>query len=67
LALNLDEACVTLPKEQCLELVPHLRVSPVLGKNISWIIRSGNVIKAQHLGSNGLANPVKGKHGVMLM
>ena len=45
----LDVACITLPKQQALQLPPDLLESPVLGKDISWVLVSINMIETDHL------------------
>lgn len=51
--------CVTLVKEEPLEVVPHLWETPMLAKNIGWAEDAIKMIHCDELGGNCFMNAVK--------
>jgi hypothetical protein len=67
LALVIELSCVALKEEKWLEVVPDLRVRPMLAEDISGVENTFEVMHLNELGSNGFANMMEGQCIMMLV
>jgi hypothetical protein len=56
LTLIIELCCVTLKEEKWLEVVPNLRICPMLAEDISRVENTVEVMHLNEFGSNGLAS-----------
>ena len=59
--------CVAGPEQDCLQRRPNGSVTPMLGQDVSRVLRSWHVVELDHTCCNGLTNKVVSKGMVALL
>ena len=59
--------CISLPKQERLELLPDLPVSPMLTKNVNWVNLTRDMKELDHSTCDGFTNAMVREHCMPLV